>query len=140
MIRHAFAFGIAQSHAHATVGDAAAAIHLVSVGFAHLIAAQEAHFLNVAALVARCWESVVHPQERANLHFLVGLAQASDAVGCDVYNLAGTYVAVNFVIEIREACRLARHGISVFFLANDDWGAAKLVASGDNAVFGEQQH
>ena len=55
-------------------------------------------------------------------------------------NFARTYIAVDFVFEIREAARFARHGESVVLATHHDGSAAEFVASGNDAVFGEDEH
>ena len=52
VIRDTLAFGIAQGHAHARVGDAAGAIHFGRISLTHFHSTGETHFLDVAAFVA----------------------------------------------------------------------------------------
>ena len=63
LVRHLLAGSIPHRHTCARVGDTAAAVHLHSVGLSHVETILEAHFLHVSALVGRCRETIVHPEE-----------------------------------------------------------------------------
>lgn len=140
MVRDAFAFGVTEGHADTRIGDAAGAVYFGGISLTHLESAGEAHFLDVAAFVARGGETVVDPQEGTDLHPLFGTAELLDAIGMQADNLARTEVAVNLVVEVGETARLAGGGIGSVLATDDDGGASPLVARSDDAVFGQEQH
>ena len=139
-VRLVHAGRIAVTHAHARVGDTAHAVGVHCFGLAHLLTAGKAHLLNVYALVARSREAVIHPQERAYLHFVVGFAQLLHPVCMQAHYLAGTEVTVNLISEIGKRRSLACHCIRAVFPAYHHRRAAQFVACGHNAVFRKQQH
>ena len=81
LVGHSLSCRITHRHADTGVGYSAGAVHLCGVGLAHQVAAGIAHLLGIASLVVARRETVVHPQERANLHLLVGLSQHLHVVG-----------------------------------------------------------
>ena len=132
--------GIAQGHSNSRIGNAANAVHRCVVLAAHHFAHLVAHVLHVAALVGRSGETVVHPQEGTNLHLLFGLAHLLDAIVAQTDDFAGTHEMLNAVVQIDKGGRLGSGGVCAVLLANDDGRASPLVAGGNDAVFGEQEH
>ena len=131
---------IAECHAYATVGDATDAVDFGVVLGCHHPAVVEAHFLDIAPFVGGGGEAVVDPQEGAYLFVVLRGAELFDTVGTQAHNLAWSQETVDFVVQIGEGCALGGGGIGSVLLANHDGGAAPVVAGGDDAVFGEQQH
>ena len=67
-------------------------------------------------------------------------AELLNAVGTQPHHLAGAEETVDFVAEIGEGCAFGCRRISTVFLSDDDGRAAPVVACGDDAVLGEQEH
>ena len=100
-----------------------------------------AHGFDVAAFVGRCGEAVVDPEEGAYLHLLVGLAQLFHSLCGEANDLAGSHEVLHLIAEVGEGSGLAADGPCSFFASPDDDGcSAEFVASGDDAVFGEDEH
>ena len=140
MIGNSLPFGIPQGHPYPRVGNATGTVHFRRIGLPHLVTAGKTHLLYIASFVARYRETIVHPQERTNLHPVVGLAQLLQPVGPHTDDFAGTHIAVYLIIQIGQAARLAGSGVGTFLVADDDGRTSPLVTRHDDAVFGEEQH
>ena len=136
----AYAGSIAQCHAHSGVGNAADAVHFSLVFTRHHLPVVKPHFLDVAPFVGGGGETVVHPQEGTYLHVVLRGAELLDAAGTQPHHLAGAEETVGFVAEIGEGRAFGCGCIGSVFLPYDDGRAAPVVAGGDDAVLGEQEH
>ena len=140
MIRFSDTLGITQSHAHARIGDTANAIHRCVVLFTHHATALKAHLLHIAIFIRRGGKSVVNPEERTDLHLLISRTQHFHAVGTEFHDFARTHIMVDVIPQIGKGCAFARCRIGTILFTNNDGCASPLVASGNDAVVGEQQH
>ena len=139
-IRYVVPLCVADSHAHARVGNAADKVGFGIVFHAHLPAVFLAHVFSVDAFVVACRKTVVHPQERAYLHLVRRFLQYLHAVGAQAYDFARTDVAHHLVVEVGEARRLARGCIGTILASDDDRRAPHVVACGYDAVFSQYEH
>ena len=132
--------GVADGHAYAAVRDAAGAIDLRLVLFAHHAPAFVAHHLGVAPFVAAGGEAVVNPQEGTYLHAWIGFPEDRHLSGIDADYLARAEVVLCLEAQVGEGGCLAGDGHCAFLLADHDGCAAPRVAGCDDAVLGEQEH
>ena len=84
--------------------------------------------------------AVVDPQEGADLHFLGGLDELAQAVVRDHDGFAGAHVADGLESDVDVGMAFGSHGIVGSAAADDEGGATQIVAGGDDAVGGENQH
>ena len=107
----------------------------------------------IDALVVTGGETVVDPEERAYLAAGKRLLQHLNAVGTQADNLARAQVAHHLVVEVGETGGLAGHGECLqelvstdgrqavnLLLAYHNGRASQEVASGNDAVLGQDEH
>ena len=153
LVGYSTALGIAQGHTHARVGNAAHQVGLDIVLLAHHLSVALAYHLRVDALVARCRESIVDPEERADLAALEGWLQHLDAACRQFHDLAGPQVAHGLEAQVGETRRLGGNGVgialrhislgglrSAVLPSNHYRCPAQEVAGGDDAVLGQDEH
>ena len=98
------------------------------------------NFLGVDAFVFHAWETVVNPEERANLHLVVRCEKLFDSVWCNLYNFARTNEAGCVVVEVQVAVAFGGNGVARAFATDDERSASVLVTCSDNSIGGENQH
>ena len=131
---------ITYCHADTGIGNAAGAIYHSIILLAHGKSASIAHGFGIAVFVVAGRESVVDPEERADLHALVGFAQHVIAVLCDFHDFARAQELLHFVSEIRKCSCFGSDAIGSFLFADDDGSASPRVTCCDDAVFGKDYH
>jgi hypothetical protein len=52
--------------------------------------------------VGRSWESVIYPEERTNLHFLVGRTDLLHTLSSNLHDFARTYLVCCLEVKVRE--------------------------------------
>ena len=132
--------GITGGHTHSAVGDATDAVHLRVILFAHKHTAGVTHFFYITSFVAAGRESVVHPEEGANLHFLIRLAQLLHPVGREQHNFAGSDVMLHLKSQVGKCRGLGGRSPGTFLAPDDDRGAPQAIARYNDSFFGEDEH
>ena len=139
-IRHAFTFGISQRHSDARIRHTADTVHFGIVQLTHLLTVCLTHSLYVDAVIVGGGESVIHPQERADLFPLKGFLQHLECIGRQEHDLSRAEVSLTVEVQVREARRLTRHGIRPLLLTDDDRCTAEEVTGSDNTFLRQYQH
>ena len=150
LVRHTLAGSITHRHTRTWIRNTAAAVYLhiiglgepwrFIVGLGEIKAVGKTRLLYILALVGRCRESVVNPEERANLHLLVSRTNLLHAISFNLHDFAWSYLICCFIIEIRERGGFAGSRIGTFLLADDDWSTSPTVTRTDNAILGKDHH
>ena len=134
LVRDIVALGIAYCHSDTAVRDAAGAVDLGLVLPAHDPAGLVAHLLDILSFVDACRETVVNPEERADLHLGIRLADDLVAVCLDPDDLSRSDELVDFVAQIGECSGLAGNGVGTVFPTDGKRGAAPGVTGCDDSV------
>ena len=102
LIRHALTGSISHRHTCTRIRNTAAAIYLYIICLGKIEAIGKASFLYILALVGRSWESIIYPEERTNLHLLVGRTDLLHTLSSNLHDFARTYLVCCLEVKVRE--------------------------------------
>ena len=140
MIRHSLSFGIPHRHTDTRVRNTTSAIHFIRILLSHLITTQEAYFFYISVFITRNRETIINPQERADLHLVIRFSHLFHTIGTETDYFTGTYIMFDFIPQVRETICFTGCRISTIFLTNHNRCTSPLVTSSYDTVFGKNQH
>ena len=140
LVGHALSFSISQRHTYSRIRYTAYAVYIGLILLTHHLSVGLANVLNVYSVIVRCRESVINPQERANLLSLPRLLQHLHLVGCQENYLAWSKVANSLIIQIWETGSLAAHSICTFLLTDYYRCTAQEIACSNDTLLSKYQH
>ena len=131
---------VADGVGDAGIGHAAYGIDLDVVAGRDARAVFVADGLGIASFVVGGGISEIDPEERADLHGLLGGLELRDGFGVDQHDLGGTEVAHELVVEVRIGGGLHGDGHRAGPLRDGDGGAAVAIACGVDLAVRHDEH
>ena len=107
---------------------------------AHLAAFVVTGFLHIDAFVFGHGIAIINPQEGTNLLLRVGSQHLLHTVKGHFDDFARSHAVAGLIVEVDVAVALGCQHVAFPVLADDNRGAAVIVARGDDTILGEDEH
>ena len=140
LIRHTLTRSITHSHTRTRIRNTTTAIHLHIISLGEIATIGKAHIFHITSLVGRSWETIINPQERTDLHLLIGRSQLFKTISSHLHNLSRTHLILSLIVEIRERSGFAGSSMGTILLADNKWRASPTVTGTDDTILGENHH
>ena len=102
LIRNTLTGSISHRHTCTRIRNTAAAIYFNIICLGKIETIGKTGFLYILTLVSRSWESIIYPEERTNLHLLVGWTNLLHTLSSNLHDFAWTYLVCCLEVEVRE--------------------------------------